>query len=69
MADSSKSSLTAGLDKWAADPERWSSVGRMGYDPDAPQPSMKGDPMPKKGSYTVPKMCAGGKVMKSWSNR
>ena len=55
-------------DKFASDPERWSKAGRMGYDPDLPTPSIKGeDYPPKKGSYTVPRMCAGGKVLRTWS--
>jgi hypothetical protein len=64
MADESKSNY----DKFASDPERWSKVGRWGYDPDAPIATMKSQaPEPKKGSYTMPKMCGGGKVIKSWS--
>jgi hypothetical protein len=55
-------------DRFAADPERWGRVGRMGFDPDAPPPaSIKGESYPKKGSYTVPQMCGGGKVIKTWS--
>jgi len=55
------------LDRWAADPDRWPKIGRMGFDPTVPTPSIKGEDYPtKKGSYTVPKMCAGGKVLKTW---
>ena len=67
MADTPKPNF----DRWAADPARWSS-GREGPTPGSmSMESMatpgRPPPEPKKGSYTVPKMCGGGKVLKSWS--
>lgn len=54
--------------KWASDPERWSKTS-PGSPPDPEDLSLKlrAPPEPKKGSYTVPKMCGGGKVLKTWS--
>ena len=63
--------VTTSYDKFASDPERWSKIGRMGLDPDTPPTTFKSldeeTKQIKKGSFSVPKMCSGGKVLKTWS--
>lgn len=50
-------------DRWASDPERWSVVGRQGYDPEEPPTTTKFPPIGKR-RVAIPKFAGGGFVGK-----